>query len=192
MRVLFLLFVLLIQTKAFNTNLAEYTAKTHLGGKYIWGGTNPNFGADCSGFTQYIYRQQKINIPRTALGQSQIGQRVDPSNLQKGDLLFFLTDKKRGIPVTHVGMYLENGNFIHAASKSKGIIITPLSEYSKRFVVAKRITNSQRIIENVINFALSIQEQAFRSQTKVAFAPDPFVIFNGRYVRQSQISNEQE
>ncbi|MCK9550436.1 C40 family peptidase [Aquamicrobium sp.] len=186
MRVWFLLFILLIQSEAFNANMAEFTAKNHLGGNYVWGGTNPNFGADCSGFVQYVFKQQNINLPRTALSQSQVGQRVDPSQLQKGDLLFFMTDKKRGIPVTHVGMYLENGNFIHAASKKKGIIITPLLEYANRFVVAKRITNSQKIVENVIRFALSIQEQAKRSPTQVKTTMDSLVIINGKYYRIGQ------
>jgi len=61
--------------------------------------------------------------------------------LQKGDLLFFLTDKKRKIPVTHVGIYLGDGKFIHAASKKKGIIISPIYSgyYSGKFVSAKRV-----------------------------------------------------
>ncbi|CAA6823493.1 MAG: NLP/P60 family protein, partial [uncultured Sulfurovum sp.] len=60
---------------------------------------------------------------------------------KKGDLLFFLTDKSRNIPVTHVGIYIGDGNFIHAASKRKGIIITSLddSKYSLLFVKATRI-----------------------------------------------------
>jgi len=177
----------MLHLEAFSASYAELIAKTHLGGKYVWGGTNPNFGADCSGFTQYIYKKQNINLPRTAFGQSQVGQRINPSALQKGDLLFFLTDKKRGIPVTHVGMYLENGNFIHAASKDKGIIITPLSKYAKRFVVAKRITNSQKIVENIIHFALSMQEQARRAPTVVKTTIDPMVVVNGKYYRSSEL-----
>ena len=68
---------------------------------------------------------------------------MEKENLQKGDLLFFLTDKKRGIPVTHVGIYIGNGNFIHAASKDKGIIISPLThgKYAKTFVSARRVTS---------------------------------------------------
>jgi cell wall-associated NlpC family hydrolase len=68
---------------------------------------------------------------------------VAKNNLEKGDLLFFLTDKKRGIPVTHVGIYMGNGQFIHAASKKKGIIISPIHNgyYSNKFVSAKRVIN---------------------------------------------------
>jgi len=187
MRVMFLVLLVVLQLEAFNASNAEITAKTHLGGKYVWGGTNPNFGADCSGFTQYIYKQQNINLPRTALGQSQVGQRVEPSALQKGDLLFFLTDKKRGIPVTHVGMYLENGKFIHAASQNKGIIISSLGDYANRFVEAKRVTNELLKATNVVKFALSLQEQAMRSNTKVNTVMDPLVLLDGKYVRASQL-----
>jgi len=116
-------------------------AKYFKGGKYVWGGTTPK-GFDCSGYVQYLYKKHNINLPRTAWSQSKKGVAVAKSDLQKGDLLFFLTDKKRGIPVTHVGIYIGNGNFIHAASKKKGIIISPLTHgsYAKTFVSAKRVT----------------------------------------------------
>jgi len=117
-------------------------AKYYKGGKYVWGGTTPQ-GFDCSGYVQYLYKKHHVNLPRTAWAQSKKGTKVEKQNLQKGDLLFFLTDKKRGIPVTHVGIYLGNGKFIHAASKKKGIIISPLNtgHYAKTFVSAKRVLN---------------------------------------------------
>ena len=115
-------------------------AKKHLGGKYVWGGTHPK-GFDCSGYTQYIYKKEGVSIPRTAYEQSKVGKEVSRFDLKKGDLLFFLTDKSRGIPVTHVGMYIGYGKFIHAASRRQGIIITSLddSKYSLLFVKATRI-----------------------------------------------------
>jgi len=115
-------------------------AKYFKGGKYVWGGTTPE-GFDCSGYVQYLYKKHNINLPRTAWQQSKQGQVVERNDLQKGDLLFFLTDKKRGIPITHVGIYIGNGNFIHAASKKKGIIISPLTHgsYAKTFVSARRV-----------------------------------------------------
>jgi len=123
--------------------LTEY-AKYFKGGRYIWGGTTPK-GFDCSGYVQYLYKKQGINLPRTALSQSQVGEDVDIDNLKKGDLLFFLTDKKRKIPVTHVGIYIGNGEFIHAASRKKGIIISPITQgyYAKKFVKAKRIIKDE-------------------------------------------------
>jgi cell wall-associated NlpC family hydrolase len=115
-------------------------AKYFKGGKYVWGGTTPH-GFDCSGYVQYLYKKHKVNLPRTAYAQSKRGEAIDINNLQKGDLLFFLTDKKRGIPVTHVGIYLGNGKFIHAASKKKGIIISPVHHgyYANKFVSARRV-----------------------------------------------------
>lgn len=116
-------------------------AKYFKGGKYVWGGTTPE-GFDCSGYVQYLYKKHNINLPRTAWAQSKKGKTIGQDELQKGDLLFFLTDKKRGIPITHVGIYIGNGKFIHAASKKKGIIISPLTygSYAETFVSARRVT----------------------------------------------------
>ena len=131
-------------------------AKFFKGGKYVWGGTSPK-GFDCSGYVQYLYRKHNVNLPRTAWAQSKKGKPVDIQNLQKGDLLFFLTDKKRGIPVTHVGIYLGNGKFIHAASRKKGIIISPINHgyYAKKFVSARRVlTQSDKIASAPTGFDL--------------------------------------
>lgn len=118
-------------------------AKYFKGGKYVWGGTTPE-GFDCSGYVQYLYKKHHVNLPRTAWAQSKKGMPIDKEDLQKGDLLFFLTDKKRGIPVTHVGIYIGNGEFIHAASKKRGIIISPITHgsYAKTFVSARRVTQN--------------------------------------------------
>lgn len=126
-------------SEVFKQKLLE-DAKYFKGGKYVWGGTTPE-GFDCSGYVQYLYKKHNINLPRTAWEQSQKGQIIEKDDLQKGDLLFFLTDKTRGIPITHVGIYIGNGNFIHAASKEKGIIISPLTHgsYAETFVSARRI-----------------------------------------------------
>ena len=115
-------------------------AKYYRGGKYIWGGTTPQ-GFDCSGYVQYLYKKHNVILPRTAYSQSKIGQNVQLKNLKKGDLVFFLTDKSRGIPITHVGIYIGDGNFIHAASKKLGIMVSPITygSYRKNFVVAKRV-----------------------------------------------------
>ncbi len=119
--------------------LLDY-AKFFKGGKYVWGGTTPK-GFDCSGYVQYLYKKSGVSLPRTAWSQSKKGIVVDKAHLQKGDLLFFLTDKKRGIPVTHVGIYLGHGEMIHAASKKKGIIISPITHghYADTFVTARRV-----------------------------------------------------
>jgi len=109
------------------------------GGKYVWGGTTPE-GFDCSGYVQYLFKKHKIDLPRTAWSQSKLGKKVELAELKTGDLLFFNTDKKRGIPISHVGIYIGSNKFIHAASRKKGIIISPLAgHYRECFIVAKRI-----------------------------------------------------
>jgi len=168
----------------------ERLTKKYLGGKYVWGGTNPK-GFDCSGYTQFIYRKKGINLPRTALAQSKVGKTVAIKDLQKGDLLFFLTDKKRGIPVTHVGVYLEDGKFIHAASKKQGIIISRLADYRSRFVTAKRVLKPVGGIRyagakaNVIDtdFFKPVAERAVYSPTKVAMRSGfKYKLVNGKYI----------
>jgi len=110
------------------------------GGKYVWGGTTPQ-GFDCSGYVQYLYKKQNIDLPRTAYSQSKLGQSVALNRLEKGDLVFFLTDKSRGVPITHVGIYIGEGKFIHAADKTRGVVISPIlyGSYRKTFVTAKRL-----------------------------------------------------
>lgn len=114
-------------------------AKFFKGGKYVWGGTSPK-GFDCSGYVQYLFKKHNVKLPRTAWSQSKLGHKIKLSDLKTGDLLFFNTDKKRKIPVSHVGIYMGNGKFIHAASRKKGIIISPVKGYYRSvFVVAKRV-----------------------------------------------------
>ena len=111
-------------------------AKSKLGCKYVWGATGPNT-FDCSGLTSWCYKQVGISIPRTSLAQSKSGKAVSKSNLQPGDLLFWKTTSAE---VGHVGMYVGNGQFIHAPNKSKPVKYDSLSNsyYSSRFVRARR------------------------------------------------------
>ena len=111
-------------------------AKSKLGCKYVWGATGPNT-FDCSGLTSWCYKQIGISIPRTSLEQSRSGKSVSKSDLQAGDLVFF---KTTSAPVGHVGMYVGNGQFIHAPNKSKPVKYDSLSSsyYSSRYVCARR------------------------------------------------------
>ena len=86
-------------------------AMVYLNTPYLWGGRTP-FGIDCSGFTQIIYRLQGMKIPRDAYQQIEIGQNIDLSNSESGDLAFF--ENKSG-KITHVGIILENEKIIHAS-----------------------------------------------------------------------------
>ena len=87
--------------------------------KYRFGGLSSS-GIDCSGFVYKTYREKLgIEVPRTTEYQSKVGKRINKSQLKSGDLVFF----KTGIMTRHVGMYIDNGNFLHVSS-SKGVIIS--------------------------------------------------------------------
>ncbi len=89
-------------------------AQAQLGTCYIYGGSRPG-GFDCSGFVQYVYRKARgIKLPRMAKDQAKVGMLVGRNELQKGDLLFFDTAHRGHI--NHSGIYLGNGQFIHASS----------------------------------------------------------------------------
>lgn len=170
----------------------SHLAKKYLGGKYVWGGERPS-GFDCSGYTQYIFNKIGINLPRTAYEQSKVGIEVKGS-LQKGDLLFFNTDPSRGIPVTHVGVYLEEGKFIHAASKAKGIIISSLSKkYQKTYLGAKRLLQPKKGLTSSTKH-IQLPKAFFHAYKKALLAPmktqlnyDLYRIYKGQYLRESQI-----
>lgn len=86
-------------------------AMQYVGVPYVYGGSTPD-GFDCSGFVMYVFRQAGISLPRTADDQYMIGVPVAPSNLRAGDLVFFVDDSGE---LSHVGMYLKDGEFIHAS-----------------------------------------------------------------------------
>lgn len=107
--------------KSLRNKIVNY-ALQFLGNRYVWGGTNPNTGADCSGFVQYVYRNVAgITLNRTSREQAKQGTRVDSANMRPGDLIFY-TD--RSGTVNHVAMYIGNGQIVHAASRKSGIKIS--------------------------------------------------------------------
>jgi len=126
-----------------NVHSLEENAKRLLGIKYVWGATGP-YTYDCSGFTQKIYRDAGINIPRVSRDQARVGQYISFEDLRKGDMVFFDTKKKRTGIVSHVGIYLGAGNFIHASSAAKKIVIYNFydkSFYKERFLWGRRVIN---------------------------------------------------
>lgn len=98
-------------------------AKQFEGVPYVWGGSSPN-GFDCSGFVQYVFAQNGIKLPRTADYQANVGTPIDKSQLQPGDLVFFAGDH---VNVSHVGIYIGNGQMIHASSGKHQIDYDDLS-----------------------------------------------------------------
>jgi peptidoglycan DL-endopeptidase LytE len=107
-----------------------------LGAPYRLGGSSVT-GIDCSGFVKKIYQFFNIDLPRTAFEQSHVGMRIARSELTEGDLIFFNTRKKVG----HVGIYIGNNQFVHAASRKKGVRVDDLNTpyYDRRFIRAVRI-----------------------------------------------------
>lgn len=106
------------------------------GVKYKFGG-NSKKGIDCSAFIQKAYKQSlNIKIPRTTLLQSKVGKKINKIQLQYGDLVFFKTGRNS----RHVGIYVENGKFMHA-STSKGVTISKLKNiyFNKHYWKSKRI-----------------------------------------------------
>ena len=170
MRKTLLLLLITIYSMAQNNQAKtiEALAKKYIGGEYIWGGETPK-GFDCSGYTQYIYQQAGITLPRTALLQSKIGTTISNKNYKKGDLLFFLTDKSRGIPITHVGIYLEDNKFIHAASTKKGIIISDLtkSKYGSLLISATRVLTKEQRDKFQPQLFLEMLKKAIHSNSKI-------------------------
>ncbi|MER5948815.1 NlpC/P60 family protein [Streptomyces sp. NPDC001904] len=96
-------------------------ARQALGSPYVWGATGPN-AFDCSGLTQAAYRAAGVSIPRTTYAQINAGQRVSRSQLQPGDLVFFYSG------ISHVGLYIGNGEMIHAPNPSAPVRIAPIDQ----------------------------------------------------------------
>ena len=119
----------------------EQNAKRFLGYRYVWGATGPN-KFDCSGFTQKVFKIVGINLPRVSREQAKVGKYISFDALKKGDIVFFDTKHRKTGKVTHVGIYLENGKFIHASSGGKRVMITSFKRrafYKNRFLWGRRI-----------------------------------------------------
>ena len=117
-------------------------ALQYVGYSYVYGGASPRVGFDCSGLVQYACAQLGYSVNRTASAQLQNGVTVSWDELAPGDLVFF---KKPGSttskPVTHVGMYIGSGQFVHASDYGVGVIVSNLSDayYTTGYVSARRI-----------------------------------------------------
>lgn len=115
------------------------TAKNYVGYRYVWGGKSPSTGFDCSGLAYYVYSLYGYTLERVAQSQYNTnGSYVSWNSLQPGDLMYFGSSSSN---ITHVGIYIGNGQMVHASTYSTGVIITNLegSNYTRTFVGAKRV-----------------------------------------------------
>ncbi len=115
-------------------------AYRYLGYRYVYGGDSPRSGFDCSGYIAYVMNNTGWSIGHSLSQQLASGPHVAMANLQPGDLVFFANTYHRGL--SHVGMYIGNGNFIHAESEATGIRISDLysSYYQAHYYSATRPT----------------------------------------------------
>lgn len=112
-----------------------------IGRPYIWGAEGPD-SFDCSGLTQYVYRQVGVDLPRRAVNQADAGNPAG-RRLQRGDLLFFASDTRRSL-VTHVGIYEGNGIMIDASQRHGRVRRDSLDEsyWIDRFMGARRVAGT--------------------------------------------------
>jgi cell wall-associated NlpC family hydrolase len=116
-------------------------ALSWIGVKYRFGGQDEKKGFDCAGLVRRAF-SRVANLPRTAAAQFREGCVVERTELQPGDLVFFRNTYKRGI--SHVGIYIGNGEFVHAASRRRAVVVDRLDTpyYQQHFAGGRRVLNA--------------------------------------------------
>ncbi|HKN58639.1 MAG TPA: C40 family peptidase [Gemmatimonadaceae bacterium] len=125
------------------------TAEQYIGVPYRYGGTSPRTGFDCSGFVQYVYGTQGVDLPRTSRQMAGSGIAVEPStrSMQVGDLMLF----QQGGRISHVAIYAGNSRFIHSSSSGHGVRYDDLRTnrgrwFADHLVAARRVAGDGRIL----------------------------------------------
>lgn len=115
-------------------NIANY-AMSLVGKPYVFGATGPN-SFDCSGFVMHVYKKFGINLPRTSQSQAYYGTRISRNELKPGDLIFSNTYSS----LSHVGIYVGDGKFVHAANSRTGVTISGVNDsyYGPRYAWSMR------------------------------------------------------
>lgn len=127
-------------SSAAGENIVSF-AKQYLGYPYVYGGTTPSGGFDCSGFVYYVFNSCGYSISRSCTVQAQSGTAVSRSELQPGDILFFNNTSNGAIG--HTGIYIGNGTFIHAANPRRGVVTDTINSgyYNTYYYSARRVAN---------------------------------------------------
>lgn len=114
------------------------TALSYRGARYVRGGTGAS-GFDCSGFVRFLFRKQGVKLPHSSRAQYSCGKPIAKSKLQPGDMVFFGGTYRRGI--SHVGLYLGSGKFIHASTERAGVRVDNLNDvyYRRKYAGARRV-----------------------------------------------------
>ena len=131
------------QTTAIHSGNVVKAAYAFRGTRYVMGGTSRS-GFDCSGFVRYILGATNgVSLPRTATEQYYNGNKIPNGLLQPGDLVFFKNTYKHGI--SHVGIYVGGGEFVHAANSHKGVRMDHLTDryYQAHYAGARRVLPAQ-------------------------------------------------
>jgi cell wall-associated NlpC family hydrolase len=117
-------------------------AQRYLGRPYVWGGASPGTGFDCGGYTQYVYGEFGIKLPKRAIEQFKLGTHIEAPARQAGDLVFFASPDPRAS--LHVGIYEGDGWFLHAAGRRSNVTRSRLddSKYVKRFLGTRRLISN--------------------------------------------------
>ena len=110
-------------------------AQMYVGYSYVYGAASPETGFDCSGLVYYVYQQFGYTLNRVAAAQALNGTHVDHSDIEPGDILCFYTS---GTYIGHVGIYIGDGQYVHAQSTATGVVTSPLSDRGDRYE-ARRI-----------------------------------------------------
>lgn len=129
-----------ITLKVTGADIVAY-AKKYLGYDYVYGGSSPKTGFDCSGFTYYVYKHFGYTLSRSSTAQANNGTKVSKKDLQPGDLVIYKNASLTKIG--HVGIYIGNNKMIHASEPGVGVVITDIDskahKYPQRYVTARRI-----------------------------------------------------
>ena len=127
-------------SKSLGERVADYALK-YKGYSYVFGGASPSSGFDCSGLVYYVYKQFGYNVGRTCPDQLYAGTQVSRGNLKPGDIVVFERTYTANCRATHSGIYIGNGQFVHAANSRLGVTVTSIDSdyYASRFICGVRV-----------------------------------------------------